>query len=357
MKTIKLLNLNLKSFKYTTHLYMYDKDFLLRLNEMTQNGFTLYEAMKFLFSQYEEVNHDIKVNCLEMIQQGDPLSKVLNDLKYSNDIVMQVQFAEQYGDVNMALSKCYQFLVSKSELYKHLLKTVQYPLILIIIFIALILTVNATVLPQFESMYASMNVKVGIEIKVMTFILFMLPNIIYMIITLFIIFLLYYYYMFRRLSVEYQLKIVFRLPFIKTIYRLYITYRFSEMLSFFLSNGVMMKRIIEILELQDRNKVFKYSAHQINNRLIKGSDLKEAVYQLNLYEPSIINFMAHGEKNSKLDKELKYYSEFIFRKFEMQLFKYIKTIQPVIFAVLAILIITMYLVIILPMLQMMEGIK
>jgi len=336
---------------------MYDKDFLLRLSEMTQNGFTLFEAMKFLFSQYEEVNHEIKESCLNKIQQGDALSTILNDLNFSNDIVMQVQFAEQYGDVNDALLRCHQFLVSKTELYKHLLKTIQYPLILILIFIALILTVNATVLPQFESMYASMNVQVGFEIKAMTYILFMLPNIIYLFIALFIVLLVYYFIIFRRLSVEHQLKIMLCLPYIKTIYRLYITYRFSEMLSFFLSNGVMMKHIIEILEIQDKNKVFKYSAHKINELLLQGNELKYAVSQLNIYETSIIHFMAHGEKNSKLDKELKYYSEFIFRKFEYQLFKYIKSIQPIIFSTLAILIITMYLVIILPMLQMMEGIK
>lgn len=357
MKQIRFHNMNLKNLIYKNRLRIYHKDFLIRISEMTNNGFTLYEAVAFLNTQYIEIDKEIKEEALKLLESGKQLSELLDYFNYSDDIVMQVQFAEQYGDLNMTLVRCYDYLESKAKLASQLIKTIQYPLILILIFITLIFTVNLTVLPQFQSMYDTMDVNVGIEITVMTAILFSLPYIIYSFILLFIALVLAYTFYFRKQSVAGQLKILFSVPLIRDLYRLYITYRFSEMLSFFLSNGVMMKRILQILSSQNKNETFRYIALMINHKLLEGRPLPAAVKDMNIFEPSLVQFMEHGERNSKLDKELKYYSEFIFDRFQHRLLRCIKAIQPVIFMILALLIVTMYLVIILPMLQMMEGIK
>lgn len=357
MKKIRFHTMNSKNLIYKNHLRMYHKDFLIRISEMTRNGFTLHETVAFLNTQYIEIEEGIKKEALKLLESGKQLSEVLDYYEYSDDIVMQIQFAEQYGDVNTSLVRCYDYLESKSKLASQLIKTIQYPLILILIFIALIFTVNFTVLPQFQSMYDTMDIDVGIEIKVMTAILFSLPYIIYSFIFLIIALLLAYTFYFKKQPVARQLKLLYSIPLIRDLYRLYITYRFSEILSFFLSNGVMMKRIMQILSSQNKNEVFRYIALNINAKLLEGRSLPNAVKEMNIFESSLVQFMEHGERNSKLDKELKYYSEFIFSRFQHRLLRCIKAIQPVIFMILALLIVTMYLVIILPMLQMMEGIK
>lgn len=357
MKQIRFHTMNSKNLIYKNRLRMYHKDFLIRISEMTRNGFTLYETVAFLNTQYIEIEEGIKKEALKLLESGKQLSELLDYYEYSDDIVMQIQFAEQYGDVNTSLVRCYDYLESKSKLVSQLIKTIQYPLILILIFIALIFTVNFTVLPQFQSMYDTMDIDVGIEIKIMTAILFSLPYIIYSFIFLIIAFLLAYTFYYKKQPVARQLKLLYSIPLIRDLYRLYITYRFSEMLSFFLSNGVMMKRILHILSSQNKNEVLHYIALNINGKLLEGRSLPDAVKEMNIFEPSLVQFMEHGERNSKLDKELKYYSEFIFSRFQHRLLRCIKAIQPIIFIVLTLLIVTMYLVIILPMLQMMEGIK
>ncbi|WP_414055032.1 competence type IV pilus assembly protein ComGB [Macrococcus equi] len=338
-------------------LKSYEDDFLMRLAEMTQNGFTQYEAINFLFSQYEGVKKSVKQDIITDLEQGKSLSECLKKLQFSNHVVMQVYFSESFGNVNETLKHCYDYNISKRQLKQQFIKTIQYPLILIMIFIALIITVNQTVLPQFKSMYSSMGVELSPELIILTNILYLIPQLI--IYTLILIFLLiiYYFLVFKKSKIERQINTIKKIPIINNLYRLYTTYRVSSEFSYFLSNGVMMKNIITILAQQDSDPTLRYIAGKINDCLIKGETLPEAIRRISLFEPSMIHFMQHGEKNSKLDRELNYYSQYIFKKFEQKIFKLIKSIQPLIFIILGLLIVAMYLVIILPMLQMMEGIQ
>ncbi|MCE4956109.1 competence type IV pilus assembly protein ComGB [Macrococcoides caseolyticum] len=338
-------------------LKSFEDDFLIRLSEMCQNGFTQYEAIQFLFSQYDEMNESVKNTILETLSQGMPLSECLKALNYNNHIVMQVHFSERFGNVNDTLKHCYDFNISKRKLKQQFIKTIQYPLVLIGIFIGLIITINQTVLPQFKSMYDSMGVRLSHELVILTQLLYFLPHLILYCCVMILIILIYYLVIFKKYPVEKQIKYIKRIPIIKQLYQLFITYKLSADLSFFLSNGVMMRNIISILEAQDKDKTLRYIATSINSNLLSGETLPEAIRQMNLFEHSMIQFIEHGERNSKLDRELNYYSQYVFKKFEMKIFKLIKSIQPIIFLILALLIVAMYLVIILPMLQMMEGIQ
>lgn len=338
-------------------LKMYEDDFLMRLSEMTQNGFTQYEAISFLFSQYDEVKRGTKDAVLEALRQGQSLSHCLKLLNYSNHIVMQVHFSESFGNVNETLKHCYDYNISKRQLKQQFIKTIQYPLVLILIFIALIITVNHTVLPQFKSMYQSMGVELSQELIILTNILYMLPQLIIYCLGLLTFIIIFYYFVFKKSNIKTQLSIIKGIPLINQLHRLLLTYRISSDLSFFLSNGVMMKNVITILEGQNKDATLSYIASTINQSLMKGETLPDAVAGMQLFEKSMIQFMQHGEKNSKLDRELDYYSQYVFKKFELKIFKLIKSIQPIIFMILGLLIVAMYLVIILPMLQMMESIQ
>ncbi|WP_259338122.1 type II secretion system F family protein [Staphylococcus xylosus] len=67
--------------------------------------------------------------------------------------------------------------------------------------------------------------------------------------------------------------------------------------------------------------------------------------------------MEEGEKKGRLEVELKLYSEIIIDKIQQSMQFIIKFIQPCIFLVIAIMIVSLYLVIMLPMFDLMQTIK
>ncbi len=335
----------------------YQEDFLIRIAELTRSGFTQYEAIEFLFSQYDGIQTQIKTECLEYLKQGHSLSDIVTTLHYPPNIILQIYFGERYGNLDETLMQCHQFSISKRQSLKHFMKTIQYPSILLAIFFTLIIVVNQTVLPQFQNMYDSMGIQISAELKFLTYLLFLMPRMLMILAVLFMLTAIFYFVLFKRADIKRKLWLITKVPVVNSLYRKYITYRVSVELSFFLGNGISMIKIIEIFREQDKDLVMQYIGSQINESLMSGQSLPEAISSVGLFEQSMINFIRHGEKNSKLDVELKYYADYIFKKFEAQILKYIKWIQPIIFSALGLLIITLYLVIILPMLQMMSGIQ
>ncbi|RXK19353.1 competence type IV pilus assembly protein ComGB [Macrococcus sp. DPC7161] len=349
--------MNMKNIFLKKPFKRYQIDFLLRTAELLESGFTFYESTVFLLNQYDKIQQTYKVDILSAIEKGATISEIYNQLLYSNHIVMQIYYSEQYGDVIETLKKCHLYALTQKMLMNQLIKTIQYPLLLICIFIGLILTVNQTVLPQFQSMYEAMGIQLSKELLWITTILFMLPKFLFVILIVIGLCIIYYFYFFKNKDIEKQILIIKKIPFLNKLYKLFITYKFSKDLSFFLSNGVMLIQIMDVLVKQDKDKLNQFIAYKINNDLSKGIQLVDSIEKLNLFETTFTHFISHGEKNSKLDIELSYYSQYVFEKLQFKIFKMIKSIQPVIFIILGLLIVAMYLIIILPMLQMMEGIK
>ncbi len=63
----------------------------------------------------------------------------------------------------------------------------------------------------------------------------------------------------------------------------------------------------------------------------------------------MVKFMQQDEKSGKLDIELKLYSQMLLQKFEDKVIKHTKFIQPIIFFILGLFIVSLYLVIMLSM--------
>ena len=71
----------------------------------------------------------------------------------------------------------------------------------------------------------------------------------------------------------------------------------------------------------------------------------------------MIIFVEEGEKKGRVEIEMKLYSEMILSQIEQLIHLIIKFIQPIVFSLIAILIVSLYLVIMLPMFDLMQTIK
>ncbi|HCZ0915053.1 TPA: type II secretion system F family protein, partial [Staphylococcus aureus] len=68
-------------------------------------------------------------------------------------------------------------------------------------------------------------------------------------------------------------------------------------------------------------------------------------------------FVLQGEKRGKLEVELKLYSQILVKQIEDKAIKQTQFLQPILFLILGLFIVAIYLVIMLPMFQMMQSIK
>ena len=329
--------------------------FIKRLYELIYHGYMLEDSLEFLLIQYEVADDEIK-KIKEKLSNGSKLSDILGYLGYSQLIVSKIKFAEDYGRIEDMLLEVETYLKIKKIQQEKVIKTLRYPLFLTLILICLIMVFNALVIPQFENIYTSSNIKMDLQTIILIKSLYYIPKIISIIFLLILICIGYTFY-----TIKYKpnlfLKSLLYIPKVRNYSKLYFSYRFSMELSLFLMSGFSLKTALEVMVEEDYDYYLTLFSKDILNELDQGIGFEDAIGKIKYFDKSMRKFVSHGKNNGLIDKELKLFSELILDTFLTSLDKNLKKLQPILFGILAVVIVGLYMVILLPIFNMASSLK
>jgi len=329
--------------------------FIKRLYELIYHGYMLEDSLEFLLIQYEVADDEIK-KIKEKLSNGSKLSDILGYLGYSQLIVSKIKFAEDYGRIEDMLLEVETYLKIKKIQQEKVIKTLRYPLFLTLTLICLIMVFNALVIPQFENIYTSSNIKMDLQTIILIKSLYYIPKIISIIFLLILICIGYTFY-----TIKYKpnlfLKSLLYIPKVRNYSKLYFSYRFSMELSLFLMSGFSLKTALEVMVEEDYDYYLTLFSKDILNELDQGIGFEDAIGKIKYFDKSMRKFVSHGKNNGLIDKELKLFSELILDTFLTSLDKNLKKLQPILFGILAVVIVGLYMVILLPIVNMASSLK
>ena len=340
----------------TNKLKKFDVHFLENLADLLDSGFTLKKSIEFLLEQYDVIDDKTKQACLAVLDNAGKISEILALLKFERTVIMQVTFSEHHGEVSRVLRESAQFLFTKRIMISSVLKAIQYPIILTVIFVGMLIILNFTVIPQFKTLYTTMDSEVSGLVLYLTLFIESLPQIILWIVSTILIITANLFFLTRVLTIEKKNKLLVALPFLSSIYRKIQTYKLAREFGYFIQNGMEVKAIIELLKHQTVDRQLSYESSIIETGLLSGETLSQAIKRLDMIDEKLSVFINHGEQNSSVGKELITFSEYILNRVLMEIEFVTKRIQPIIFVILGLLITCLYLVIVLPIFQMMSQI-
>ncbi len=332
----------------------YDAHFLLKLSALMNSGFTMYNALIFLLEQYDILKQSTKEEALKMMETGEKLSDILKVLGFRKSVIIQISFAEIHGEMINNLKESSLYLENRRATFSKVTRAVQYPIVLISIFIIMLVVLNYTVIPQFQSLYTSVGTEAEGIVSILTLLLELLPGAVMGMMAVAAVTAASIYAVIKYAPVERQLKILLKVPFLKFYVVNFHTYRFSREFGYFINNGLEVKEIITLFKNQSLSSYLSHIADLIEYDLNQGDSLSAAVGNIPVLDNKLSTFISHGELNSEVGKELIIFSEYTLEKIIMKIESLTKKIQPVIFTVLGVLIVCLYLVIILPVFQMMS---
>ena len=329
--------------------------FIKRLYELIDHGYMLEDSLEFLLIQYEVSSDEIKI-IKEKLSNGSKLSDILGYLGYSQLIVSKIKFAENYGRIEDMLLEVETYLTIRKIQQEKVLKTLRYPLFLTLTLICLIMVFNALVIPQFENIYTSSNIKMDLQTIILIKSLYYIPKFISIIFLCTIIGIGYIFY-----TIKYKphlfLKSLLYIPKVRNYSKLYFSYRFSMELSLFLMSGFSLKTALEVLVEENYDYYLTYFSKDILCELDNGISFEEAVAKIKYFDKSMKKFVSHGKNNGLIDKELKLFSELMLDTFLTSLDKSLRKLQPILFGILAVVIVGLYMVILLPIFNMASSLK
>ena len=122
-----------------------------------------------------------------------------------------------------------------------------------------------------------------------------------------------------------------------------------------MKSGLDLKQICSFLNEFDKQSLLYQLGQQLRELLDAGSMPDELVKKYPFIPPELKLFLNKGETLENISNELAVYSEVSYRKLLKLIDKLIELVQPILFIVIAIIIVGTYLTILLPIYKTLGG--
>ena len=330
--------------------------FLQELGDLLENGFTLYEGIEFSLIHSKKKYGDGIREALELLKDGHTFRDFLESLNFEQELIGLVSYGEKHGQLSKSLQNGGAIWLKKSEDRAKLKNLLYYPIFLLVFTFVLLQTFTNYLLPKFSEMYQGVGQELNIYLKLSILLADLINNLPLILLLFFILIMVTYHYYLKKLSKIKQELLMNKIPILRSFRRLSSTYYFSMQLGSLLKGGVSIIDALSIMTQQDPKKLVKEIAYQMMMRLQVGDTLECVCGESKIFMKDFERVISHGQKNGLLGEELLYYSKMLLNEMEILTEKYIKIVQPSLFAVVALLVILLYLAILMPMISLMNTI-
>lgn len=329
--------------------------FLKRLGELLARGYPLSDAIESIALYLDLDKKQEIIGCLSELKEGHPLHRVLANLHFDRELINYVYFAEQHGGLSQAFIAGSNMMLKRDEDIRRIIKLVSYPGLLAVITSILFFFVDRVLLPKFSSLFISMQLEQNTFSKILYLIGDIFPVIFIATLVSCPLFLSYYFFIFRRSSPFVQRAKLVKIPVAGKLLRLLYTHSFSIQLSYLFAGGISVLDALNLFEKNEREPFSKQLGKEIKRKLLTGQDFETIVEGFSFFEEELAKIIKHGQENGKIGQELDFYSKYCLSQLEDRTERLLRTLQPLLYSFIGILVVMLYLAILLPMFRLMEG--
>lgn len=325
--------------------------FLKRISELLQEGFSLSDGLRFLQVMMVKEKNDIQKIINEM-EAGNSFPTSLHLLGFSEQLIVQLQFSMIHGNFIETLQFCSEHISIKQKQIKQFQKIAIYPMFLLGLATMMLFAIRQFLLPTIRNSSST-------DSKTTIFLIFFLsyfPQILLIILSIILSIILLWRVKFKKKSAYDQAVSLKRIPLFGKWYKDYYTFFFSREFAYSLLSGQSIYQIIEMMEAEPTNSLIIEVATKLSKDLKSGENLPTIITSIPFFREEMTWIIYHGQLTSQLGIKLKIYSQECYRILLADIEKKINWLQPILFLIIGVIIISIYGVLMLPMLSMMRGV-
>lgn len=334
----------MRSFKSKSQMtFEQRKDFLILLADLLQNGFTLQESLTFIGKVLGIQKQAVAVLKREL-KHGRPFYEGFKQLGFTDEQTAQIYFADIHGNLVDTLSTMGKQMTAMKKKKEDLIKVMIYPCILFSFLLLMLMLIKYLLLPQLEGVYQSeQQVHWSlIFIQQLPLILGIVALFIILIITLFRLFL-------KKCSAIQRATLKSKIPIYGFIYSHYITAFFATEWSKLLNQGLELKQIFTIMQHDGNTALMQEMAKVLQEGTRQGKPIYQQLKKWGFLAEGIPIILKQGEKKGKLGEELKVYGNKVWEQLMKKIENWLQWLQPMIFLFVALLIVSVYGALLLPL--------
>lgn len=310
-----------------------------QLSAMIGSGLTLVKALDILYKeQPKEGSKRVFREVYEEVQKGRSFSDALRmqDGAFPDFFISMIAAGEASGQLDVIMKRLEDHYAKEGTLANKIRGALIYPIILVILLVAVVIVLCLTVLPTFRDM-------AGDDVNAIAKFLFAFSDsmkyhwYIYILVLGLIIFTIIY--LMKIESVKYKWdKFILKIPMVgKLLVKVY-TGRFARTLSNLYSSGIPM---VEALERSSRilsNTYVVKSFETVVDEVKQGDQLSAAIQRTGIFESMFTSIIYVGEESGALDTILSKTSDYYEEESDSAISQLVGMIEPIMLILMGVVI-------------------
>ncbi|MFT8936585.1 type II secretion system F family protein [Liquorilactobacillus sp.] len=315
--------------------------FFKTLGDLIYSGFSLKQALNDIMIFFPKQSKICKVIQKE-IEMGNTFCSGLEGL-VNQDTYNQLFIAEKFGFLPRSSKQIGSLWEKREEQRRKLVGVLLYPVMLLVMLGGVSIGMHFLWQPQMSDLgiKTAENHQAGIW------------GLLAIIISFSCIF--YGTWRYNRLTALEKKQRLCRLPVIGNLFKEYYAYYITFNLAILLKEGMNIKEIYSFLKKFERNTFLYEIGAELGNNLEDGKDIHKMIAKYDFLPSEISLFLQKGKILSQIGEEFFFFSEMIHKRLTIQINRLIEMVQPILFIVIAILIVITYLKMLTPIYNNLGG--
>ncbi|WP_257345785.1 competence type IV pilus assembly protein ComGB [Pseudalkalibacillus decolorationis] len=334
---------------------MEQSKFLRELGMLLDKGYSVSNALVLLQLHYQTYPQYPVKDIMRELKSGAPLFEVLEGKKIPGDILGCLYFASEQGRLSFGLLEGSRILLKREQLKKMFLRTIRYPLTLLLILSAMMFFMLRFLIPQFTALFNSVDLSLPTVTVYLLTVLQMVPYLFYFVMSVGLLLLILYPFTFRKKSPHEQLMIALKVPLLSHYLRILVTQFFAFQFGHLLKSGLSVSQVLQLFENQNYVRLYQDEALLLKSDLRKGKALDEIFRDKHYFLPELAQVVSFGQSNGSLGDELTLYGEMLFSNLEERIQRSIYLIQPILFGAIGCLVLILFLSVMGPIFQLFQS--
>lgn len=331
--TIKLNSifvLNKENLNYRIH-------FFHQLSILMTSGINLLQCLNILKNNCKLPFWKNIISCaVNDLEKGENLSNYLKKHPniFSKTVISLIIVAEKTGRYDENFKVITKMLEQSSKMNRIIIKSIRYPIALLIFSFILLFIMILYVIPQFENIYASFQHELPLLTKlIISFSTTVRENINTLITTLAIIFTVFI--RFRPQLRYYSYLVIALFPYINKLVQLHNLTLFFLTLSSTLKAGLPLTDCLKCTIETTNNTLYRDTNHNIYNAVIKGESLSASMENTTQFPNLAIQLITIAEESGRLDYFTLYLSKYYSEKYISVTEQRFKSLEPILLVLIA----------------------
>ncbi len=334
-------------------------NFCRQFSIMINTGIPMLDCLECLKDQkFSSYFHSLIVIIYEDVKAGKMLSEAIKKHKkvFPEFFTSMIYVGESSGKLDLVLKALADYYEKDSYLRRKRKSAMSYPLLLLGMTVGIVILMLLFVIPRFRDALEQLDIELNSYTKAVYAVSdFLLANWLYILAIIVAVALILIIIGFTKKGSFLYDKIALHIPFMGKVTINQLSARFARSFGILLKSGVDMSDAMDIVSVVLVNKDVRARFDKAADEVRHGMPLSAAIEKYNVFPRVMVQMLRIGERSASIDDILLRSCDFFETQVEQSLMSAINKIQPIMLAIMAVVVIMLFLAVYSPMISIMTG--